>query len=100
MNDHHLDRAVDFLIAMRPNASGDKHQQHYTYRHELVSHMQVLAALRLAGFGRDPRTFRVDDLVKCQNPSCNWAGPVEHLKLRAGLQCCPACFKTEFERMP
>lgn len=101
MNDQHLDRAVEFLSSMRPYDHGhaSTSQRLASYRHELVNYMQVTAALRLAGFGHEPRMFRADDLVKCKNPSCDWAGPVEQLRQGLGQVTCPACNNLDFERI-
>lgn len=102
MNDQHLDKAVEFLIAMRPGDHGhsSSSQRYNSYRWELQAHLQVMAALRLAGFGAEPRLFRANDLVRCKSPVCAWAGPVDQLRQGLGQVHCPACSNLEFERIP
>lgn len=47
----------------------------------------------------EPPEFAPEELIQCTY--CHWAGPAEQRHLGA-TQClhCPACNRTEFERLP
>lgn len=102
MNDQHLDKAVEFLVTMRPgdHSHNSTKNRYNAYRAELCAHLQIVAALRMAGFGAsEPRLFRAEDLVRCKSPACTWAGPVDQLRQGLGQVLCPVCNNLEFERI-
>lgn len=92
MNDALIDRAAEFLVTLRPaDHYRSKEQVLADYRAEICQHLQLVAALKMAGIITDPAAT----LLNCAG--CSWAGPADQL-LNQGR--CPACGGVAFEGMP